>query len=157
MAAKYLTWEQESFSDKGISVFKELQIVDREKKNLLLNIININNSMNSLIVGNQNLNNEREKYEKIVDDVKGQKKILIKEFESINYEMNCFEQRVNIYEKGDFIQEMSNDDVEELENNLLKRLSQVKEEIARRKYKKIFGEIKEKVRAFVNISGFDEF
>lgn len=146
---KYMTWENEKFTDKGYSVYKELQVVDREKKNLLNNIVNINNSMNCLAVANQSLAKEREKYEEIIEKAVVEKENLEREYVKIESEKSGLEKTTKLFECPEAAEDLNDEALETFECLLLKRISDIKEERAKRKYESMYKAFLSKVEAFV--------
>jgi Kinesin motor domain len=144
-AEKYLTWGNDKFTDKGISILKEMQIADREKKNLQLNIINIGNSINCIQLAYQSLFKEKENYDLMIENAYSEKENLTVTMSQVLDKAKKLDQKIKIFETGEGIQEMQDDQAEKLENLLVERIKNIKQEKARREYQSFLCLVQQKI------------
>ena len=151
MARRYLTWEQEKFTEKGASVIREIHVVEREKKNLLTNVVNVENSLNCLGLANQSLRIEKERYEEMIKKIRGEKEVQEVVMEETRIERDLLMDRAIVFESPSGIESLDDQEIESLEQVLLRRINEIKEEKANRKYQKIFQEIRARANVYIDI------
>lgn len=154
---KRLSWDPETFTEKGSSILRDLHTADREKKNLLISISNLNNSTNCLMMANQSLSKEKDKYADVIDKVVEEKGIFDKELLEVQQQIKEVEEEVKVFECGKGVEDFDSQEFLQLEEVLLKRLSDIRAEKARRKFEKDFKVILGKLEGYIDIETIQEY
>lgn len=144
------TWENEKFTEKGNGIWRDLQVADREKKNLLSSLANVNNSINCLNLANKSLVCEKEKYEELIENDLKERNCCENKLEDVSEELNGLKKRIDLFENENVFEGMSSDEIEKFEKVLLERINDVKQERAERKYSGVFQDIMNKVESHLN-------
>ena len=110
--------------------------------------------MNCLSLATQSLVKEKEKYDLILENTKAEKNEMAEELKKIEKEAFELKQRADFFENEGKIICLNDEEIQSLEQSILSRISDFKEEKAKRKYQKIFNEIQEKLEKNSEISNF---
>ena len=155
-AEKRFLWETENFTEKAQSILRDLHTADREKKNLLISISNLSNSTNCLMMANQSLSKEKEKYQDVIEKVVKEKEIFDQELVNVSKQLDTLYEKIQVFEDGKGVEDFGCQEFENFEEVLLKRLSQIRAEKARRRFEKEFKVILGKLEGYIDLNCIEE-
>ena len=148
---KRITWEPEEFSEKALATLRDLQTADREKKNLFISITNLTNSTNCLLMANQSLSKERDKYLDVIAKVREEQNLFEQELAQIDKSTSEVNEKVQLYEGGKGIEALGPERAKLFEETLIKRICDIRAEKARRQFEAEFKVIEDKLEPYIDI------
>jgi hypothetical protein len=153
---KQILWDEENFTEKALTVLRDLQTADREKKNLFISISNLTNSTNCLLMANQSLTKEREKYLDVIEKVREEITSSEIELNEVQKNLKIVQKKVEVFQSGTGIESLNSKELADFESTLINRIKDIRAEKAKRRFQQEFEVIKRKLETYVDSEVLDD-
>jgi len=151
-----LDWESHESQQEFKKVINLLVQNNQDKQKILKTVSEQQNLKNCLTSANHSLEKELSSYKELLTEEAQQKKLLESELEELNQENTNLQNRIDVFEEGLGLKDMNRRQLDRIENLMMKRVDDIKQEMAYRVYKQVLLKLQNKLEGHISHEDFVE-